>query len=90
LTRRHRTDAALRYLRGEDPDAIAKSLGVKGAAVEGWAEAFLSGGSQALASREKSDTHDTQAPSENSEVQDLKDRLEQLTKLVQSLTNTKA
>ncbi len=93
LTRRHRTDAALRYLRGEAPDAIGRTLGVKAAAVEGWAEAFLSGGAQALSNREKSDMSEpitsAQATAEPSEVQDLKDRLEQLSILVQSLTQNK-
>jgi len=85
LTKRHRTEAAIRYLRGENPDLIAQSLGVKAAAIEGWAEAFLAGGASALASREKNDTPD-QSHADTAEMDDLKSRVEHLTKLVQALT----
>ncbi len=85
LTKRHRTEAAIRYLRGENADHIAQSLGVKAAAVEGWAEAFLAGGASALASREKTDTPES-SNSGAPEIDDLKSRVEQLTKLVEALT----
>ena len=90
LTKRHRTEAALRFLRGENPDFIATSLGVKSAAVEGWAEAFISGGASALASREKNDSPATAtAHADQVEINDLRSRVEQLSKLVETLAQDK-
>ena len=84
LTKRHRTEAALRYLRGEAVTDIARSLGVKAAAIEGWAEAFLAGGASALAAKDKANANaPTQAPTE---MEDLKARVEELTRLVDTLS----
>ena len=81
LTKRHRTEAALRYLRGEPPEAIGKSLGVNASAVEGWVESFISGGTAVLAYRDKDDPHH----GEQSDIEILKSQVEYLTKMVETL-----
>src|SRR3954452_5696677 len=48
---RRKQDAALRLLRGEDMELLARRLGVTAAELSGWREAFLAGGEAALKSR---------------------------------------
>src|SRR3954469_3650698 len=48
---RPKQDAALRLLRGEDMELLARGLGVTAAELSGWREAFLAGGEAALKSR---------------------------------------
>lgn len=57
LSKRHRTDAVIRVLRGEDMQDIAQALGVKSSAIESWTEAFISGGASALATRAAGPEH---------------------------------
>lgn len=51
ISKRHRTDAVIRVLRGEDMNDIAQALGVKSSAIESWTESFISGGASALTAR---------------------------------------
>jgi transposase len=52
---RRRTEALLRLLRGEDPDALSRELGVTAATLSGYRESFFSGGTAALKSRPADD-----------------------------------
>ena len=51
MSRRRKRDAVLRLLRGEDLEAVSRSLGVTAAALSGWRDAFLAAGEASLASR---------------------------------------
>ena len=44
-------EAVLRLLRGEDLEAVSRSLGVTAAALTAWRDAFLTAGEAALATR---------------------------------------
>src|SRR5580698_6405694 len=48
---RRKTDAVVRLLRGEDLDTLSRELGVTAAALSGWREGFLDGGTAAMKSR---------------------------------------
>ena len=50
-SRRRKTAAVLRLLRGEDLETVSRSLGVTAAALSGWRDAFLAAGEAALATR---------------------------------------
>ena len=83
LTKRHRTEAVLRLLRGENVDQIAQSLGVKAPAVEGWTEAFLMGGASALSLRES-----RREPADlSNRIHELQSRIDQLTQLIKNHTD---
>ena len=51
MSRRRKTAAVLRLLRGEDLETVSRALGVTAATLSGWRNAFLAGGEAALASR---------------------------------------
>ena len=44
MSRRRKRDAVLRLLRGEDLEAVSRSLGVTAATLSGWRDAFLNAG----------------------------------------------
>ena len=46
---KHKTEAVLRLLRGETLELLSRELGVTAAELSSWRDAFLAGGSQALA-----------------------------------------
>ncbi|HEY2158032.1 MAG TPA: transposase [Isosphaeraceae bacterium] len=52
---RRKTEAVLRLLRGEDLDTLSRELGVTAAALSGWRESFLDGGTAAMKSRPADD-----------------------------------
>jgi transposase len=51
MSRRRKREAVLRLLRGEDLEAVSRSLGVTAATLSGWRDAFLAAGEASLASR---------------------------------------
>ena len=55
---RRKTDAALRLLRGESLELLARELGVAAATLAGWRDDFLAGGQAALKSRPVDDRDD--------------------------------
>ncbi len=52
---KRKREAVLRLLRGEDLDLVSRELGVTGATLANWREAFLEGGLGALRSRKTDD-----------------------------------
>jgi hypothetical protein len=52
---RRKTEAVLRLLRGEDLETLSRELGVTAAALSGWRDSFLDGGTAALKSRPADD-----------------------------------
>ena len=51
MSRRRKTAAVLRLLRGEDLETISRALGVTAATLSAWRDAFLAAGEAALATR---------------------------------------
>ena len=51
MSRQRKTAAVLRLLRGEDLEAVSRSLGVTAATLSGWRDAFLAAGEAALVAR---------------------------------------
>jgi transposase len=51
MSRRRKTAAVLRLLRGEDLETVSRSLGVTAATLTGWRDAFLAAGEASLATR---------------------------------------
>ena len=51
MSRRRKTAAVLRLLRGEDLETVSRSLGVTAATLTAWRDAFLAAGEASLASR---------------------------------------
>ena len=51
MSRRRKSAAVLQLLRGEDLEAVSRSLGVTAATLSGWRDAFLAAGEAALTSR---------------------------------------
>ena len=51
MSRRRKRDAVLRLLRGEDLETVSRALGVTGATLSGWRDAFLAAGEASLATR---------------------------------------
>src|SRR5215212_5816514 len=51
MSRRRKTAAVLRLLRGEDLETVSRSLGVTAATLSGWRDGFLAAGEAALTSR---------------------------------------
>jgi len=51
MSRQRKRDAVLSLLRGEDLEAVSRSLGVTAAALSGWRDAFLNAGEASLATR---------------------------------------
>ena len=51
MSRRRKTVAVLRLLRGEDLETVSRSLGVTAATLSGWRDAFLAAGEASLATR---------------------------------------
>ena len=49
MSRQRKTAAVIRLLRGEDLDTVSRALGVTGATLTAWREAFLAAGEAALA-----------------------------------------
>jgi len=72
---RRKMEAVLRLLRGEDLDSLSRELGVTGATLASWREAFLSGGKTALKSR-PADARDEEIGRLKTLVGDLTMRLE--------------
>ncbi len=55
MSRRRKRDAVLRLLRGEDLEAVSRSLGVTAATLTSWRDAFLAAGEASLATRPAGD-----------------------------------
>src|SRR5215211_7960846 len=51
MSRPRKRAAVLRRLRGEDLEAVSRSLGVTAAALSGWRDTFLAAGEAGLATR---------------------------------------
>ena len=51
MSRRRKTAAVLRLLRGEDLETISRSLGVTAATLSGWRDAFLAAGEAILTTK---------------------------------------
>ncbi len=51
MSRRRKSAAVLRLLRGEDLETVSRSLGVTAATLSGWREAFLAAGEAALSTK---------------------------------------
>src|SRR5215218_6126901 len=51
MSRRRKTAAVLRLLRGEDLETVSRALGVTAATLSGWRDAFLAAGAAALATK---------------------------------------
>jgi hypothetical protein len=51
MSARHKRDAVLRLLRGEDLELVSRDLGATAAELSGWREAFLAAGEAAMRSR---------------------------------------
>jgi transposase len=51
MSRRRKTAAVVRLLRGEDLETVSRALGVTAAALTSWREVFLAAGEAALATR---------------------------------------
>ena len=51
MSRQRKRAAVLRLLRGEDLEAVSRSLGVTAAALSGWRDAFLAAGEASLSTR---------------------------------------
>ncbi len=51
MSRRRKTAAVLRLLRGEDLELVSRSLGVAAATLTAWRDAFLAGGEAALTTK---------------------------------------
>ena len=51
MSRRRKTAAVLRLLRGEDLETMSRSLGVTAATLSGWRDAFLAAGDAALTTK---------------------------------------
>jgi transposase len=51
MSRRRKTAAVLRLLRGEDLETVSRALGVTAATLSGWRDAFLAAGEAALVTR---------------------------------------
>jgi transposase len=51
MSRQRKRAAVLRLLRGEDLEMVSRSLGVRGATLSGWREAFLAAGEAALSAK---------------------------------------
>ncbi|WP_156939634.1 helix-turn-helix domain-containing protein, partial [Desulfocurvus vexinensis] len=48
---KHKTEAVLRLLRGEDIEILSRELGVTAAALTRWRDQFLAGGAEGLKKR---------------------------------------
>ncbi|MDO8608375.1 MAG: helix-turn-helix domain-containing protein [Phaeospirillum sp.] len=81
FTKKQKTEAVMRLLQGEERDWVAISMGVGPALLTRWQDAFLNGGSAALAPTAKA--RDSREPS----VDDLKDKLHALIRTVEQLSN---
>ena len=84
FTRKQKTEAVMRLLQGEDRDWVAISLGISPALLGRWQDAFLDGGSAALAQPAKA------RDAGESSVEDLKDKLHALIKTVEHLSSQMA
>jgi transposase-like protein len=51
MSRRRKTAAVLRLLRGEDLETVSRSLGVTAATLTTWRDAFLAAGEASLSTR---------------------------------------
>jgi transposase len=51
MSRRRKTAAVLRLLRGEDLETVSRSLGVTAATLSGWRDAFLAAGEAMLTTK---------------------------------------
>jgi transposase len=51
MSRRRKTAAVLRLLRGEDLETVSRALGVTAATLTAWRDAFLAAGEASLATR---------------------------------------
>jgi len=54
MSRQRKTAAVLRLLRGEDLETVSRSLGITGATLTTWRDAFLTAGEAALVTRPES------------------------------------
>ena len=51
MSRKHKRDAVLRLLRGEDLETLSRALGVTAATLTGWQDTFVAAGEASLATR---------------------------------------
>ena len=51
MSRQRKRDVVLRLLRGEDLEAVSRTLGVTAARLSGWRDAFLAAGEASLTTR---------------------------------------
>src|SRR3954466_6674703 len=51
MSRKHKRDAVLRLLRGEDLETLSRALGVTAATLTGWRDTFVAAGEASLATR---------------------------------------
>lgn len=82
FTKKQKTEAVMRLLQGEERDWVAISLGVSPALLTRWLDAFLNGGSAALAPTPAAKARDSREAS----VDELKDRLHALIQTVEQLS----
>lgn len=52
---KRKRDAVLRLLRGQDLDLVSRELGVNGATLSGWRDAFLERGLEGLRTKSRDD-----------------------------------
>ena len=71
MSAKRKQSAVLRLLRGEDLELVSRELGVTGAELSGWREAFLAAGEASLKSRP--------ADARDDEIGRLKEKVGELT-----------
>ena len=71
MSARHKQDAVVRLLRGEDLELLSRELAVTAAELSGWRDAFLAGGAASLKSRP--------ADARDAEIGRLKEKVGDLT-----------
>ena len=71
MSARHKQDAVVRLLRGEDLELLSRELGVTAAELSGWRDVFLAGGEASLKSRP--------ADARDAEIGRLKEKVGDLT-----------
>ena len=72
----HKTDAALRLLRGEDIETLSRELGVTAAKISQWRDTFLAGGAESLKKR---------SPAEEAEYRRLNEKIGEQTMEIELL-----
>jgi hypothetical protein len=73
---KHKTEAVLRLLRGEDIETLSRELGVTAAKLSQWRDAFLAGGADSLKKR---------SPAEEAEHKRLNEKIGEQTMEIELL-----